>query len=105
MRRQVKEKAERALGTKLFLKAERCNSPKCVLVRRPYRPGAHGQRRTMVTDYGRQLQEKQKIQIYFGLNNRQMRRLFMLTPAKIVTTLEHRLYQVVALLGFAKSSR
>lgn len=101
----VKEKRERALGTKLFLKADRCNSPKCVMVRRPTRPGVHGGRRFSLSEYGKQLQEKQKIQIYYGLNNRQMRRLFQETKGKVALTLEHRLDRVVFLLGLARSSR
>ena len=75
--RSVKEKKERSLGVKLFLKADRCNSPKCVSVRRPQRPGQHGAKRQRnISDFGKQLQEKQKIQIYFGLSNHQMERLF-----------------------------
>lgn len=108
MRRIVKEKTERALGVKLFLKADRCNSPKCVMIRRPFRPGIHGQdRRRPVSEYGKQLQEKQKIQIYFGLTTQQMRRLFQAgaTPDEIREHLEHRLDQVVFLLGLARSTR
>ncbi|MDI6734016.1 MAG: 30S ribosomal protein S4 [Patescibacteria group bacterium] len=103
--KRIKEKKERSLGTKLFLKADRCNSPKCVMVRRPQKPGMHGKKRRVISDYGRQLQEKQKIQIYFGLNNKQMRRLFTKPKEKIIQILEHRLDQVVFLLGFARSSR
>ncbi|MDI6820964.1 MAG: 30S ribosomal protein S4 [Patescibacteria group bacterium] len=105
--RRIKEKKERALGTKLFLKAERCNSPKCVMVRRPQKPGMHGKsrKRRAISDYGRQLQEKQKIQIYFGLNNRQMRCLFNESKENIVQILERRLDQVVFALGIARSSR
>ncbi len=102
----VKEKKERSLGVKLLLKADRCNSPKCVMVRHPYRPGQHGQRRRTVTDYGRQLQEKQKIQFFYGLTNRQMRELFRGTsPEVIARTLQHRLDQVVFAMGFAGSPR
>lgn len=99
------EKKERALGTKLFLKAERCNSPKCVTIRRPYRPGVHGQKRHSISEYGRQLHEKQKIQITYGLNNRQMRGLFKNHREKIIALLETRLDRVVYLLGLAASPR
>ncbi|MEK7630053.1 MAG: 30S ribosomal protein S4 [Patescibacteria group bacterium] len=101
----VKEKKERSLGVKLFLKGERCNSPKCVTVRRPYRPGIHGQGRHSLTDYGRQLQEKQKIKIYYGLNNNQMMKLFKEPKAKIMSVLERRLDHVIFLLGFVRSGR
>lgn len=104
---QAKEKKERALGVKLFIKAERCNSPKCVMVRRPSRPGMHGaKRKKMISDFGKQLQEKQKLQISYGLNNKQMRALFSIKSLeKMTTALEHRLDRVVFLLGFAQSSR
>lgn len=103
---RVKEKKERALNTKLFLKAERCNSPKCVMVRRPYRPGVHGRKRRSLSEYGRQLQEKQKIQLIYGLNNRQTRNLFKGHPAKkILGILERRLDRIVFLLGLALSMR
>lgn len=105
-----KEKKERALGTKLFLKAERCNSPKCAMVRRSYRPGVHGKRRRSVSDFGRQLQEKQKIQLTFGLRNRQMRNLFKILALKkglsaqeLMTILEKRLDNAVYRLGLAPS--
>lgn len=104
--RRITEKQERALGVKLFVKADRCASPKCATVRRPSRPGQHGERRQTKTDFGKQLMEKQKIQWYFGLTNRQMRRLFAHpSPMHIRQVLEHRLDQVVFQLGIAKSPR
>ncbi|MFA6365211.1 MAG: 30S ribosomal protein S4 [Candidatus Paceibacterota bacterium] len=105
--RPIKEKKERSLGVKLFLKAERCNSPKCVTVRRPQRPGQHGAKRQRnISDFGKQLQEKQKIRIFFGLNNKQLGKLFeTLTKEQIAARLRERLDFVVYLLGFAKSPR
>jgi len=105
--RKITEKKERSLGVKLFLKAERCNSPKCVMVRRPTRPGQHGLRRHTVSEYGKQLQEKQKIQFLYGLTDRQMAKLFESSnkKEKILQALEHRLDRVVFLLGFAASPR
>ncbi len=109
MRKQLKEKVERALGEKLFLKAERCNSPKCVMVRRPYRPGQHGQaRRRRPSDYARQLRAKQKLQFSYGLTDRQLRQVFERhtgNPEAIIKTLERRLDRVVNHLGFAPSIR
>jgi small subunit ribosomal protein S4 len=102
---KIKEKKERALNTKLFLKADRCNSPKCVMVRRPYRPGDHGQRRRPPSEYGKQLQEKQKAQIIYGLSNRQLVTIFRNPKEKIFQMLEQRLDRVVHLLGFAASPR
>ncbi|MEK7086853.1 MAG: 30S ribosomal protein S4 [Patescibacteria group bacterium] len=102
----VKEKKERALGVKLFLKAERCNSPKCVMVRKPYRPGVHGKRSRPVSEYGKQLHEKQKVQLIYGLNNKQLQNLFRRKEKEnIILDLEKRLDRVVFLLGFAASPR
>lgn len=107
MRAVIKEKKERALGTKLFLKAERCDSPKCAMVRRPQRPGPHGTKRHNVSEYGRQLNEKQKLQIIYGLTNRQLGSLFSTHESKVAVLgiLERRLDRVVFLAGFAKSPR
>ena len=102
----AKEKKERALGAKLFLKGDRCNSPKCATVRRPQRPGQHKDARRSLSEYGRQLQEKQRIQVYFGLTNRQMEKYFAAeSPVAIANVLERRLDHVTFLLGFAKSPR
>lgn len=105
--KSIKEKKERALGTRLFIKSERCSGPKCVMVRRPYRPGVHGQarRRGGISEFGRQLQEKQKIQITYGLSGRQMRNLFKGPLDKTLVLLEKRLDRVVFLLGLASSTR
>jgi len=102
---KVKEKKERSLGTKLFLKAERCNSPKCVTVRRPYRPGVHSKKRKISSEYGRQLMEKQKIQIIYGLNNRQLGKLFSFSKEKALSILERRLDRAVFYVGLAGSPR
>ena len=47
------------------------------LAKRPYAPGQHGAgRRKKISEYGIQLQEKQKIRFMYGLNEKQFRRLF-----------------------------
>jgi small subunit ribosomal protein S4 len=105
--KKVKEKVERSLGTKLFIKAERCNSHKCAVVRRPYFPGMHGPSgRRILSEYGKQLKEKQKMQVIYGLNNRQLSNLFKKYDVnEIINILERRLDRVVYYLGFAKSPR
>lgn len=108
---KAKEKKERSLGTKLFLKGERCSSPKCVMVRRPYRPGVHGKaRRRALSEYGTQLLEKQRIRISYGLREEQLARIFKEALRKsgaigelIVNALERQLYNVVFRLGLASS--
>ncbi len=104
------EKKERSLGTKLFLKAVRCSSPKCATVRRPTKPGLHGQNRRSraVSEYGQQLREKQKFQFSYGLREAQIRRLFKMalkSPAitgdTFLALLERRLDNVVYRLGLS----
>ena len=106
-----KEKKERSLGVKLFLKGERCSSPKCVMVRRPHRPGEHGKaRRRGLSEYGTQLLEKQRIRFSYGLREEQMEKLFKGALGQggsvgevIVNALERQLANVVYRLGFASS--
>lgn len=107
----TKEKKERSLGTKLFLKAHRCSSGKCAVDRRQARPGVHGaSRRGAKSEYGQQLNEKQKIRFTYGLREAQVAKVFRTAAKKtgvtshIVTQLlETRLDNVVFRLGFAPS--
>jgi small subunit ribosomal protein S4 len=98
---------------KLFLKGERCLSPKCAVERRAYPPGAHGRSgtfRRQESDYGHQLREKQRLRRYYGVLENQFRRYYELalrtrgqTGANLLTILERRLDNVVYRLGFADS--
>lgn len=110
--RGPKEKKERALGEHLYLKAERCDSPKCALVRKPYPPGAHGahKRRKTPSDFSRQLKEKQKFRVSYGVNDNNLARMFKdakksggETSNRFLQALESRLDNVVFRLGFVRS--
>ena len=100
-------------GEKLFLKGERCFSPKCAFERRAYAPGAHGrqaQYRRKVSDFALQLRAKQKARRVYGVYERQFRRYFReaqrqkgLTGLNLLIMLESRLDNVVYRLGFASS--
>ena len=101
-------------GEKLFLKGERCLSPKCGLERRPYPPGAHGKqaefRRKKESDYSLQLRAKQKAKRVYGMLERDFRRYFRaasrhrgMTGLNLLIMLESRLDNVVYRLGFAAS--
>jgi len=106
-----KEKKERSLGEKLGFKAERSAGPKSAFLRKPYRPGQHGQsRQRALSDFGRQIKEKQKFKLTYGLDERNLRRLFEKALKKtgstanhILELLEGRLDNVVFRLGFAPS--
>ncbi len=99
-------------GQKLFLKGERCYSPKCSLEKRNYAPGQHGQNRKKISDYGTQLREKQKTKRFYGLQETQFRNLFDkaarkkgVTGENLLILLETRLDNVVFRLGFASSRK
>ncbi len=64
----------RRAGEKLFLKGDKCFSPKCTLTKKPYPPGllqSERKHRSMLTDFGRQMKEKQKARNTYGLRERQ----------------------------------
>jgi len=67
----------RRIGEKLFLKGERCSSPKCAMVKRNYPPGFHGPKgKKRSSDYGLQLNEKQKTRKMYGLSEDQFKLTF-----------------------------
>jgi small subunit ribosomal protein S4 len=101
-------------GEKLFLKGERCFTPKCAFERRGYPPGQHGKsaqyRRRRESDYNRQLRAKQKARRVYGILEKQFRRYYEvslerrgLTGLNLLQILESRLDNVVFRLGFADS--
>ncbi len=98
-------------GMKLFLKGERCFTPKCAIDRRNQPPGQHGQRRRgKVSDFGLQLREKQKARRTYGVLEKQFRRHFAMaenrpgvTGENLIQVLETRLDNVVYRLGIADS--
>lgn len=106
------EKLERRLGVDLFMKGERRLVGKSALLKRPYAPGQHGQRRAKLSEYGSQLREKQKAKFMYGVSEKQFRRLFAEaarregnTGAILVQLLEQRLDNVVYRMGFATTRR
>ncbi|MEK0430797.1 MAG: hypothetical protein RL139_601 [Gemmatimonadota bacterium] len=102
-------------GTKLFLKGTKCFTEKCPVERRPYAPGQHGQntaRRRKVSEYAKQLREKQKIKRIYGLSERQFRNTFErvstlpgVTGHNLLAALESRLDNIVYRMGFAASRK
>ena len=106
------EKIERRFGVSLGLKGERRLAGKSALEKRPYGPGQHGQRRKKVSEYGLQLNEKQKAKFMYGVSEKQMRSLFAEakrragnTGTNLITLLEQRLDNVVYRMGFATTRR
>lgn len=103
-------------GEKLYLKGERCFSPKCAFERRSFAPGQHGRtgsrsggnRSGRESDYLRQLRAKQRARRVYGILERQFRRYYEvalqrhgITGLNLLQILESRLDNVIYRLGFA----
>lgn len=104
----------RRLGVKLFLKGDKCLSPKCPMVRRAYPPGMRGKRRKRgLTEYGKELREKQKIRNWYNLSEKQFKKYIKEVLKKqgeqeniaalLIRKLESRLDNVVFRSGFSSS--
>lgn len=103
----------RRAGEKLFIKGDRCASPKCAMVRKAYGPGVHGpigSGKHSISEFGRQLAQKQKIKRIYGISERQLRK--HLDEAKIqkgvvgdnlIARLEMRFDNVVYRMGMTLS--
>ncbi len=98
-------------GEKLFLKGEKCFTDKCAVERRSYAPGQHGQKSGQrMSDYGKQLREKQKVRKTYGVLERQFRRIYAeadrrkgITGDNLLQLLESRLDTVSYRMGFGSS--
>ena len=82
------------------------------LVKKPYAPGQHGASRKKVSDYGMQLQEKQKVRFMYGLSEKQFRKTFEdagkmkgVHGENLLKILESRLDNLVYRIGFATTRR
>jgi small subunit ribosomal protein S4 len=100
------------VGEKLFLKGERCFTPRCAIERRRSAPGDQSGRRRRLSDHGIQLREKQKARYSYGVMESQFRRYMEqafkgsgVTGQYLLQLLERRLDNVVYRLGFAESRR
>jgi hypothetical protein len=75
--RTAKCKQCRREGEKLFLKGERCNTQKCAMVRRATLPGKNPKDRiAKLSEFGKQLREKQKAKKIFGISEKVFRNYY-----------------------------
>jgi small subunit ribosomal protein S4 len=113
-KREAKCRICRRLGIKLFLKGEKCLSPKCPMVKRPYPPGQVGKRKSNPpSEYKKELMETQKLKNWYGLSERQLKKYVNEILKKrgkvedasilLIQNLEKRLDNVVYRLGLAIS--
>lgn len=100
-------------GSKLFLKGERCFTPKCSVMKRTYAPGTSPTARApKLSDFGKQLREKQKAKAIYGIREKQFKNYYLKamktkgsTGETMMQYLELRLDSVIFKLGFARSMR
>lgn len=97
-------------GKKLFLKGDRCYTGKCAFERRSYAPGQHGQGRKKTSEYGLQLRAKQQARRYYGIQEGQFHKYFLMAERQqgqagenLLRICESRLDNAVYLLGWASS--
>jgi len=96
---------------KLYLKGERCFTPKCAFDRRSNPPGQHGAvRKKKPSNFAIQLREKQKLRRIYGVSERQFRLTFVkaehmkgVAGENFLALLERRLDNAIYRLGFASS--
>ena len=100
----------RRAGVKLFLKGERCYTPRCAVEKRRKPPGSQPMRRRRTSDWGTQLREKQKARQIYGVLEKQFRKYFSeaqrrpgMTGLYLLQILEERLDNVTYRLNFADS--
>ena len=101
----------RRAGEKLFLKGDRCSSPKCAMIKKAYAPGVHGKKMGRgLSEYGKQLAMKQRIKRIYGVLEKQFRKHFEDIKGKegvvgnlLMIRLEMRLDNVVYRMGLASS--
>jgi len=116
MRNKVCKICRRA-GQKLFLKGEKCYSPKCPFLKKSYPPGQKSKKRRTrrLSEYGKELLEKQRVRYWYGLSEKQFanyvkdilnkRGEIQDTSLRLIRNLEKRLDNVVFKLGFAPSRK
>jgi small subunit ribosomal protein S4 len=102
----------RRIGEKLFLKGERCYTPRCAIERHRRPPGDTSTRRRRPSDWAFQLKQKQKARFTYGVLERQFRKYFEMardrtgvTGDNLMQLLETRLDNVVYRLSFVDSRR
>lgn len=93
------------------MKGDRCNSPKCAMIKKAYPPGMHGKNFGRgLSEYGKQLAMKQKIKRIYGIMEKQFKKHFDeiknkegVTGDLLMERLEMRMDNVVYRMGFASS--
>ena len=111
--KKAKCKICRRIGEKLFLKGDKCFSPKCPLLRKPYPPGdPQGKTQKKLSEYGRQLRETQKLKKMYGLSDRHFKKIVREVLKKrgkedvsdlLLRRIEKKIFNVIYRVGLAPS--
>lgn len=106
----------RRVGEKLFLKGDKCSSPKCPLLRKPFPPGQTPKktRRGIISEYGKELREAQKLKKSYCLSEEQFKKIIKEALQKmgkedvsklLIKKLEKKLFNIVYKTGLSSSRR
>jgi small subunit ribosomal protein S4 len=106
----------RRVGEKLFLKGEKCSSPKCPLLRKPFPPGKTPRKTTKkrLSEYGEELREAQKLKKTYSISEEQFKKIEKEVLKKLgkedvskllIRRLEKKLFNVIYRAGLATSRR
>ncbi|MEG1662542.1 MAG: 30S ribosomal protein S4 [Clostridia bacterium] len=97
-------------GCKLYLKGDKCNSPKCTLLTKVTPPGDHAKSRKKASGYSVQLREKQKTKRFYGVSEKQFKMYYDkatelrgVTGELMLCLIERRLDNVAYRLGLGSS--
>lgn len=97
-------------GVKLYLKGSRCEGDKCSIAKKRQAPGQHGTSRRNLSEFGKQLREKQKAKRIYGILEKQFKKYVNealkskgLTAEILMAKLESRIDNMVYRAGFAVS--
>jgi small subunit ribosomal protein S4 len=112
--KQAKCKICRRLGDKLFLKGEKCLGSKCAMIKRPFAPGQKAKkRRGNLTEFGREMREKQKVKRWYNISESQFKAYVyevmenrgsgVDVATQLISKLESRLDNIIFRMGWAKS--
>ena len=100
----------RSSGVKLFLKGEKCEAPKCPVVRRQSAPGQHTKTRFKISDFAYHLKEKQKLKKIYLISEAQLKKYFEKsrkhlgnTGEMLLSLLERRFDNVLVRAGLGAS--
>lgn len=98
------------------MKGDKCSSPKCPILRKPYPPGKNPKKKVpiLLSEYGKELRESRKMRVIYCIGEKPFKNIVKEVLKKmeredasrlLIKTLEKKIYNVIYKAGFAKSRR